>query len=566
MISHEKAAYLKFELLNGDARRTKSALQELCRHYRCGEQLNSEARTDFEKTINGMVLVRNQDPKVVRWCLNALAQIGRRSECAFYVEQAIKLYEGTPEIVAAGVAALSHMFRGELDEVPMLGSVDPTIRILAALQNTPPAKLDFSKLPKINIDTADPEVLKLALITVGLNKDIENLFHPRHTNGQIVKALGQYDRDSVVVQYSVWAVLENMRLTIGDLGIPFSSLEKHPPNVQSKLLQLVAEKETSAVLRQETIERGTWLPAIEARDGLAKGLLQKYYEGLEDITLPWFDQEAEDRVKQHLAEHFGRFGDLSGPYEAHAMKLVEQEPSLIKRMLIGAAGKPLYSKIRGSSVREGTPDLFSMNDALSAAIAGGMIMTNQPKAKTALFLFACPVGQTQLRLDQEARDLDEKIRLVKDQKVKINIVQHWAVRVDQIQDCVLNDKPHILHFSGHGGGGSLLFEDSAGNAAPVTTKAFGELTKLASGHVECVVMNACYSNDLAKAAAKHVEAVIGCDDTIDDGAAIAFARSFYRALANGMDYEQAFQWAVNEVRLSSDDTEAKKYKFTGKKR
>lgn len=64
-------------------------------------------------------------------------------------------------------------------------------------------------------------------------------------------------------------------------------------------------------------------------------------------------------------------------------------------------------------MREGTPDLFPMDDALSAAIAGGRtIVAAEPQAKTVLILFVSPLGQTRLRLDQEARDLGEKLSQV----------------------------------------------------------------------------------------------------------------------------------------------------------
>ena len=253
--------------------------------------------------------------------------------------------------------------------------------------------------------------------------------------------------------------------------------------------------------------------------------------------------------------------------ESQAMKLIESDPSLIKRVLVGAEGKPLYSKIRGSNVREGTPDFFSTNDALSAAIVEGRaIVMAEPQARTALLLFASPIGQTPLRLDQEARDLAEKLRQVKDPKVLINIAQHWAVRSGS------NPRLHFQREAAHPalqrtwGRRRVVLQDTAGHAAPVTAKAFGELTKLASGHVECVVMTLCFSQDLARAAAAHVKAVIGCDSTIGDKAAIAFARSFYRALANGEDYKKAFDWAVNDVRLATSDAEAGKYKFSKKKR
>ena len=119
-----KAEFLKFELVNGDARRKKVALQEISKLYRSGNRLNAEARNDFENAINGMVLVKDQDEKVVRWCLNALAQLGRRGNSDTYVELALRQYEGNPEITAAGVAALSQMYRGNIESIPVLGSVE----------------------------------------------------------------------------------------------------------------------------------------------------------------------------------------------------------------------------------------------------------------------------------------------------------------------------------------------------------------------------------------------------------------------------------------------------------
>src|SRR5690606_22020246 len=148
---------------------------------------------------------------------------------------------------------------------------------------------------RINVDTADDEVLKLALITVGLNKAFENMFHPRHSNAELVKALGQHN-NRIVKQYSVWSVIENTNLSIEDLGIPFSGLDIEPSNVQAKMLQLGAEKIVDLKERQEVIRKGSYLTAVDAREGLAKGLLSVYYDGLEGITLDWYDVEGSLRV------------------------------------------------------------------------------------------------------------------------------------------------------------------------------------------------------------------------------------------------------------------------------
>jgi len=74
-------------------------------------------------------------------------------------------------------------------------------------------------------------------------------------------------------------------------------------------------------------------------------------------------------------------------------------------------------------------------------------------------------------------------------------------------------------------------------------------------------LSACFSEEVAKAVRSHVKWVIGCDNSIADKAAIAFSRAFYRALANGEDYEKAFRHARNEISLHGMSAEADKYKL-----
>ncbi len=448
------------------------------------------------------------------------------------------------------------MHGGQIDDIVGLETVDPAIKLLSALQVTDPAKLDLTKL-RIKIDSADAEVLKLALITVGLNRDVENLFDPKHSNGAIVKALAQHD-DSIVSQYSVWAVLENRKLSINDLGISFDKLESLAPNIQSKLLHVVVDKEADVRIKNDLVIRGTFLPAADAREGLAKGLLGCYYDGLEATTIDWFGQEHEFRIKELLAEHFGRFADVCAPYEDEAFSILDAEPKLARRLRLGAEGKRLYGKIRAREGDGGTLDLFKMpvGDAL---LGGAPNLMSKAPSKSVLVLNASPRDETRLRLDEEARDLSEELQKVRDAKLVLNVVHHWAVRVDQIQTAILNSKPVVLHFSGHGGRGVLCFEDRLGNAKEITANAFEELCRLCASSVECVVLSACYSDSIASGVSKHIRVVVGCDGSIADDASIAFSRAFYRALANGLAFRESFDWAVNEVRLNLGDAEANKF-------
>lgn len=555
VISAGKTAFLKYEIENGSARRKKTALQDVSRLYRQGFNLRPDNRNAFEQIVNGIVLA-HADVKVVRWCLNALAQFGTRAGCTRYVELALQANEGNPEIVAAAVAALSRMYNGRIDEVPSLKTVDPIVRVLAAMQVSAPTGLDLSGV-RINIDTADPQVLKLALITVGLNKDIENLFDPKHSNGQIVKALGSYP-DDIVRQYCVWCVLENRRLTLADLGMSFDSLEKQPPNVQAKLLQLGAEQVQNRKQRHEIIYRGSFLSSPEARLGLAKGLLTNYYDGLEEITIGWFDTEDDRDAKGLLAEHFGRFSEDCPPYWDKASAVAEAEPDLLDRILLGAEQTALYSTLKSNASAEGNLDLFQNPTDLETMFRGAPLIRKAKLTMKALMLAASPVDQQSLRLDEEARDLREQLKLVNEPMAVVQIEHRWAVRTNQLQMEVMNVKPQILHFSGHGDRGALLFEDVNGNASEVSAEAIAELVELNSC-VDCLLLNACYSESVARLVSPYVKAVIGCTTSIDDNAAIAFTRSFYRALAHGETYEKAFRLAKNEVRINFASAEADKY-------
>lgn len=109
-----------------------------------------------------------------------------------------------------------------------------------------------------------------------------------------------------------------------------------------------------------------------------------------------------------------------------------------------------------------------------------------------LILTASPVDEQPLRLDEEARDLREQLKLVNERVTEVHVEHRWAVKTNQLQMEVMNVKPQILYFSGHGDHGGLLFEDSNGSASEVSAEAIAELVELHSG-IECLLLNACFS-------------------------------------------------------------------------
>ncbi|GEM_PF-3967358 len=67
----------------------------------------------------------------------------------------------------------------------------------------------------------------------------------------------------------------------------------------------------------------------------------------------------------------------------------------------------------------------------------------------ALFLAANPNGTTKLALDEEIREITQKIRLAENRDL-LDVISVWAVRPDDLLQYLNQHKPQIVHFSGHG--------------------------------------------------------------------------------------------------------------------
>lgn len=562
-ISAQQVAIFKFELERGDAKRKKVALQDLCALYRKDFFLASDEAHGVELTINGLLLQTKQDLKVVRWCLNALARFGRYTNSEFYVNAALNQYQGNAEIEAAGVAALCYMHRGDVGSIEALAHIHPTIWKLAALQNTNPKNLDLSTL-KIDIDTADNDVLRLALITIGLNRDIEHLFHPIHKNGVLVKRLGEHP-DDIVQQYSVWSVIENRRLDFNDLGVRLDKIYDLKPNVQAKVYQLVAERDPDIRRRLAITAQGSSFESSEdAREGLAKGIRSSYYDGLEGITTDWYPQEQNPIVRGHLAEHFARFSDDCPLYHPLALRINEETPSLSERLKIGAAKTSLHSKLQVAetlNLLDSMGDVQDLGSAIRDRFAG---LAPRPTFRV-LLLSASPIDKPRLRLEEEQKGIDQRIRLLRNSSAEIHFSIEVAARTQDMLVNVLGSYADIFHFSGHGIPGGLMFEDNSGRHQIVYAAEIAGYLARSGRNIKCVLLNACYSTSLADALNPYVDYVIGCNSKIDDEAAIAFAGSFYVSLAGGLSFEKAFVSAVEDVAVNHSRREADKYAISTRK-
>jgi hypothetical protein len=184
--------------------------------------------------------------------------------------------------------------------------------------------------------------------------------------------------------------------------------------------------------------------------------------------------------------------------------------------------------------------------------------------KKILVLVSNPEKTTVLNLPQELKKLQESIQRSQKQDY-FRVELRFAASQTDLRRHILDTKPRIVHFCGHGTEQGLILEDETGTAKVVSNEFVTSLLKDFADRIECVLLNACDSENLADALAQHLNYVIGMNQEVRDDAAIAFAEAFYDALGAGESYEKAFEVGKTAVlgKAASRSAESRGMKVVG---
>lgn len=192
-----------------------------------------------------------------------------------------------------------------------------------------------------------------------------------------------------------------------------------------------------------------------------------------------------------------------------------------------------------------SPALSPTSTDASRAQTSSGDTSHSPKGttKTILFLGVQPKGTRAIRIDEEVRNLRECLQRAQ-WRDAFQLVDRYAVRVADLMRVLQEEKPAIVHFSGHGyPDEGLVLEDNDGKARIIDTALLTDIFRHLSRHspIECVLLNACYSAAQAQAIVPYVGAVIGMSDALPDKSAITFTQGFYDALGTGSPYTLAYE-------------------------
>jgi len=162
-----------------------------------------------------------------------------------------------------------------------------------------------------------------------------------------------------------------------------------------------------------------------------------------------------------------------------------------------------------------------------------------------LMLTANPADTTVLNLDKEHSIITQKLQK---RPEFFQVILKKAVSSTEFREFTQEEKPDILHFSGHGESGKYagiaLQSDDKNEKELILIPGLEALFEFFKRRFEIkiVVLNACHTQDQAAAISQYVEYVIGTNVAIGDAIATAFSTGFYYQLAidHPMNIEDAF--------------------------
>ena len=213
-------------------------------------------------------------------------------------------------------------------------------------------------------------------------------------------------------------------------------------------------------------------------------------------------------------------------YQHHKQKILRlvEDPKKLEKMAtkrrIVASSPPLFVRPRPSQARK------APSTAKQLRIA---------------YLVTNPEPSATLNTLQEAKQVAKAID-TSPLSAKIDLRPFLAPSFDDLIDALNQFKPHLVHFSGHGGNETLLFDNEnigqfGGTALDFET--IVELLDAVDFKPKGLVLMACDTVSGAKKFLDHTSFVVAMADSIDDDAASDFSVRFYKSLCSGVELETA---------------------------
>ena len=220
-------------------------------------------------------------------------------------------------------------------------------------------------------------------------------------------------------------------------------------------------------------------------------------------------------------------------------------PTAVQSLSIGSISSGGGVHIQGS-----TSHTLIIHRGFISNIAIGPSSPEKASSRAPILLLAVEPMKSETthhRLAEEMRVIRYALRH-SGPSARFSVRRRTATRPEDFGQALLSARPRIVHLSGSGDQQGLFLQDRDGTARQVGPDALATVFSALRGAVECVVLRGCYAEPQGRAIFQHVPYVIGMKQEAGFESNLAFTKSFYQSLGEGIPVDQAFLLAVARSR------------------
>ena len=161
-------------------------------------------------------------------------------------------------------------------------------------------------------------------------------------------------------------------------------------------------------------------------------------------------------------------------------------------------------------------------------------------------------SNAELNLGKESREIKNGLYASK-YREEYSVSTIFSARPKDIRREILKIRPDFVHICGHClKNNELVIGDENNDIQTLDGKTLKEFFSVFSNFVSCVMINSCYSSEIAEEIAEEINVVIGMKNKIRDEDAIEFAVAFYDGIFSGESIESSFILASNSLKWNSN--------------
>jgi hypothetical protein len=135
------------------------------------------------------------------------------------------------------------------------------------------------------------------------------------------------------------------------------------------------------------------------------------------------------------------------------------------------------------------------------------------------------------------------------------------MKASELVNVLGKERPHIIHFSGHGSPDEIIFEDKNEKTRPVQKNHVIEIFRHLSKKPKMVFLNACWTAENLDDLGRLADFVIATRNTVFDEAAIGFAEKFYESLGQGQPVRNAFDLTKDQFDIEGTSDQVVMYEL-----